>query len=107
VADAAALVVIPWLMYYETGSTLALALTGLYAATGLVVSWPVAAVFADWCDRRRVLMVSYLGSSTTVAILALLVLTGAVLHGMPSWWPSCWAAYARSHAPHGPHSRRP
>jgi MFS family permease len=67
-----------YLVYEMTRSPFWLGLDGFMAtAPGLVLTL-VGGVFADWFDRRRLLLFTQIGAGLSALILALLVYTGAV-----------------------------
>jgi MFS family permease len=67
-----------WLVYRLTGSAFLLGLIGFSGQLPTFVFSPLAGVFADRFDRRRVLMLTQTLSMVQATILAILTFTGYV-----------------------------
>ncbi len=65
-------IAVSWLVYRLTGSALLLGLVGFASNIAYLVVSPVAAIFADRYDRRRMLMAAQGASSLLCALLATL-----------------------------------
>ncbi|HZU86196.1 MAG TPA: MFS transporter [Anaerolineaceae bacterium] len=62
--------------YEKEGTATALALLGFFITTAYVIASPIAGVFVDRWDRRKVLLFSDLGSGMMTAMMLLLFLSG-------------------------------
>ncbi|HEX9078200.1 MAG TPA: MFS transporter [Desulfuromonadaceae bacterium] len=71
-------VAMSWLVYRLTGSALLLGVVGFTGHIPVFLLAPVAGVLADRWDRRRLLLVTQSMAMLQAALLALVVLTGAV-----------------------------
>ena len=71
-------VAVAWLVYRLTGSALMLGVVGFLGDIPSVLAAPIAGVLADRWDRRRLIMVVQSLAMLQAAVLAALVLTGAV-----------------------------
>ena len=69
---------LPWLVYEETHSTTLLGVLGFASAILSFGVAPLAGVFADHHDRRRILYVTQSLAMTQALILAALTLTGVI-----------------------------
>ncbi len=67
-----------WLVYRLTNSPLMLGAVGFSGQIPILLLAPVAGVFADRWDRRRVLIVTQTLAMVQALVLSMLVLTGAV-----------------------------
>lgn len=63
-------------MFERTGSTTQFAMMGFVAAITMLTLSPIAGSLADRWDRRRLLLLSDLGSGTTTLVMAALLFTG-------------------------------
>jgi MFS family permease len=67
-----------WLVYRMTGSAMLLGITGFAAQIPSLLLTPLAGVFADRIDRRRLLLWTQILAMLQATVLAALVLAGAI-----------------------------
>lgn len=67
-----------WLIYRLTGSTLSLGIIGFLSQAPIFLLAPIAGIWADHWDRRKIIMLTQVLSMLEAFVLAGLVLTGAI-----------------------------
>src|SRR5215204_4724324 len=74
-----------WLVYRLTGSELLLGIAGFAGQIPTLFITPFAGVLVDRHDRRRILLITQVGSLVQSAVLAVLVFSGTITVAKIIW----------------------